>query len=169
MVTGFHTTSEHFCYGRYCHACWVVATHNLVARVMLWWRHTPVGTVDSFHGYKTVTSRDGGFCSALSYFQQWQTPLTHRKSFWCNICSWQYMWGTRWRSWLMHCARSRKVAGSIPYGVIGTFHWHNPSDRTVALGSTQPLTAMLTTNISWSVKAAGALGWQPYHLLVPIV
>ena len=26
--------------------------------------------------------------------------------------------GTRWRTWLMHCATSRKVAGSIPDGVI---------------------------------------------------
>ena len=29
---------------------------------------------------------------------------------------------TRWRSWLRHCATSRKVAGSIPGGVIGIFH-----------------------------------------------
>ena len=27
-----------------------------------------------------------------------------------------------WRSWLRHCATSRKVAGSIPDGVIGIFH-----------------------------------------------
>jgi hypothetical protein len=26
---------------------------------------------------------------------------------------------TRWRSWLRQCARSRKVAGSIPDGVTG--------------------------------------------------
>ena len=26
------------------------------------------------------------------------------------------------RSWLRHCATSRKVAGSIPYGVTGVFH-----------------------------------------------
>ena len=51
-------------------------------------------------------------------------------------------WGTRWRSWLSHCASSRKVAGSIPHDVTGIFHWHNPSDRTMALGSTQPLTEM---------------------------
>ena len=38
------------------------------------------------------------------------------------------------------CATNRKVAGSIPDGVIGIFYWHNPSDRTMALGSTQPLT-----------------------------
>jgi len=47
-----------------------------------------------------------------------------------------------------HCATSRKVAGSIPEGVIGIFHWHNPSGRTMALSSTQPLTEMSTRNIS---------------------
>ena len=30
--------------------------------------------------------------------------------------------GTRWRSWLRHCATNRKVAGSIPDGVTGIFH-----------------------------------------------
>jgi hypothetical protein len=32
---------------------------------------------------------------------------------------------------------------------MGHFHWHNPSDRTMALGSTQPLTEMSTRSISW--------------------
>jgi len=31
-------------------------------------------------------------------------------------------WGTRWRTWLRHCATSQKVTGSIPNGVIGFFH-----------------------------------------------
>ena len=31
-------------------------------------------------------------------------------------------WGTRWCSWLRHYATSRKVAGSIPDGIIGIFH-----------------------------------------------
>ena len=57
------------------------------------------------------------------------------------LCTW-------WRSWLRHCATSRKVAGSIPDGVIGIFHCHNPSGRTMALGLTQPLTEMSTRNIS---------------------
>jgi hypothetical protein len=39
------------------------------------------------------------------------------------------LWLVKWRSWLRHCATSRKVAGSIPYGLIGIFHWHNPSGR----------------------------------------
>ena len=51
--------------------------------------------------------------------------------------------------WLRCCATNQKVAGSIPDGVIGIFHPHNPSDRTMALGSTQPLTEMSTRRISW--------------------
>jgi hypothetical protein len=78
-------------------------------------------------------------------------------------------WGTRWRSWLRHWAIHREITGSIPDGAIEIFHWHNPSCRTMALGLTQPLTELSTRNISWRVKAAGALGWQPCHLHVPIV
>jgi hypothetical protein len=48
--------------------------------------------------------------------------------------------GTRWCSWLRHCATSREVAGSIPDGVTRIFHWLNPSGCIVSLGSTQPLT-----------------------------
>jgi hypothetical protein len=70
-------------------------------------------------------------------------------------------WGT--------AATSRKVAGSIPDGVIGIFHWHKPSSRAMSLGLTQPLTEMSARNISWGIKAAGAYGWQPYHFHVPIV
>jgi hypothetical protein len=35
----------------------------------------------------------------------------------------------------LHCATSRKVAGSIPDGVTELFQWLNPSGRTVALGT----------------------------------
>jgi len=52
-------------------------------------------------------------------------------------------------SWLSRCTTSRNVAGSIPDGVSGIFNWRNPSGRTMALRSTQPLTAMSTKNISW--------------------
>ena len=65
--------------------------------------------------------------------------------------------------WLRYCATNRNVAGSIPDGVIWMFHWNNLSDRTMALGSTQPLTEMCTRSIFWGVKAAGAQGWPPYH------
>jgi hypothetical protein len=70
---------------------------------------------------------------------------------------------------LRHCATSLKVMGSIPDGVIGFLQWHNPFDRTIDLGSTQPSTCMTTKNIFWGVKAGGVQGWQPYHLLVPTV
>jgi hypothetical protein len=46
-------------------------------------------------------------------------------------------------------AKSRKVAFSIPDGVIGIFHRHNPSGRALALRSTQPPTEMSCSNISW--------------------
>jgi hypothetical protein len=45
-----------------------------------------------------------------------------------------------------------QVARSIPDGFIGITH----SVRTMGLGSTQPLTEMSTSNISWGVNAAGA-------------
>jgi hypothetical protein len=48
-------------------------------------------------------------------------------------------------------------------------YWHNPSGRTMALGLIQPLTEMSTRNNSWRIKAAGAWGWQPYHLHVVTV
>jgi hypothetical protein len=53
------------------------------------------------------------------------------------------------------------LAGSIPDGVIGIFHSRNPSGRTMALGSTQPLTEMSTRNVSLGeggIKAASAWG-----------
>ena len=57
--------------------------------------------------------------------------------------------GTAVAQWLRCCATNRKVASSIPDGVIGIFHWHNLSDRTMVLGSTQPLTENSTRRISW--------------------
>jgi hypothetical protein len=70
---------------------------------------------------------------------------------------------------LRHCATNRKVAGSIPDDVTGFFLLTYHSVRTVALGSTQPLTEMNARNISYGVKAADAWGCQPCHLYVPIV
>jgi hypothetical protein len=66
-----------------------------------------------------------------------------------NLNSHSEDWGSRWCSWLRHCATSWKVAGSIPDGVTGILQWLNPSGRIVALGSTQPLTEMSTKNPSW--------------------
>jgi hypothetical protein len=62
------------------------------------------------------------------------------------------MWGKRWRSWLRHYATSRKVVRSIPDGVTGFFNVPNPSSRTMAMGSTQPLTEMSTRNLPGSKR-----------------
>ena len=59
---------------------------------------------------------------------------------------------------------------SIPGGVIEIFfHWHNPSGRTTAPGVNSDTNRNEYQEYFLGVKAAGALGWQPYHLHVPIV
>jgi hypothetical protein len=45
---------------------------------------------------------------------------------------------------MLQAGRSRVP---IPDDVTGFFSWSNPSSRTMALGSTQPLTEMSTTNL----------------------
>jgi hypothetical protein len=77
--------------------------------------------------------------------------------------------GTQWHSWLRHRATSRKVAVSIPEGVTEIFHRLNPSGHTMALGSTQPLTEISTSGISWGIKVADAYGSQPCHIHMPNV
>jgi hypothetical protein len=72
-----------------------------------------------------------------------------------------------WRSWLRHCATSRKVAGSISDGDIGIFRWHNPHygpgvDSTSDRNEYQEYFLGIKA-------AAGMYGWQTYHLHVPIV
>jgi hypothetical protein len=54
---------------------------------------------------------------------------------------------------LRHWDTRRKIAGSIPDGVIGIFHLHNFFGRTMALSSTRPLVEITTRNISWGLKA----------------
>jgi hypothetical protein len=49
--------------------------------------------------------------------------------------------------WLRHYATSRKVANSSP-DEMDVFNFPNPSSRTMALESTQPLTEMSTRNLS---------------------
>ena len=53
--------------------------------------------------------------------------------------------GVAW--WLRRRTTSRTVPGSIPGGVTGFFSDIFPSDRTMALGSTQALVKMSTRNI----------------------
>jgi hypothetical protein len=79
----------------------------------------------------------------------------------CNVSSTQYhndacllfgaiyqiCRGSRYRSWLRHCATGRNVAGSIPDEIIGFLSWPDPSSRTMSLGSTQHLTEMTARNL----------------------
>jgi hypothetical protein len=55
-------------------------------------------------------------------------------------------------------ATSRKLAGFIPDGIIEIFHWLNPSGRSMALGSTRPLTEITTSGTSWGCKDGRCLG-----------
>jgi hypothetical protein len=85
----------------------------------------------------------------------------------------------RYYTYITSFYRHARRCGAVGWGTalqsgrsrvrFGIFHWHNPVGRTMALGSTQPLTEMSTRNISCGVKAAGAYDWQPYHLHMPIV
>ena len=107
----------------------------------------------SFHGHPPTFQRN-----TVNPLQgQNESPPAHNHIPCCSSQYRQYsnMCGTRWCSWLRHCVTIRKVAGSIPYGVIGIFHWHNPSSRSMALGSTQSLTEMSTRNISWGGSKGG--------------
>ena len=62
---------------------------------------------------------------------------------------------------LRHCTTSRTVPGSIPGGVTGFFSDISPSDRSIALGSTQTLVKMSTRYIP------GAKGGQRVRLTLP--
>jgi len=75
------------------------------------------------------------------------------------------LYKARWHSLLRHCATNQKVEGSTSDYVIGIFHSHNPSGRTVVLGLTQSLTEIRTSKISWGLKEVGAQGSQPYHFM----
>ena len=76
--------------------------------------------------------------------------------------------GTAVAQWLRCCATNRKVAGSIPDGVIGIFHWHNPPDRFYGPGVDSASNRNEYQENFLGVNAAGAHGWKPYHLPVPL-
>jgi hypothetical protein len=70
---------------------------------------------------------------------------------------WRDTW---WRSWLRHCATSRKVAGSIPGGVIGIFRSFNRADSL-----TNFLCGMsrnLGVSISWNHQSCTGIDLPPY-------
>jgi hypothetical protein len=56
---------------------------------------------------------------------------------------------TRWRSGWGTAIQTGRSRVRFPMLSLEFFHKHNPSGRTMALGSTQPLTEISTRNISW--------------------
>jgi hypothetical protein len=63
-----------------------------------------------------------------------------------RVC-WLHEDNSLWNPVFVWFSLCRKVAGSIPDEVIGFFNWPNPSSRTMALGSTQPLTEINIRNL----------------------
>ena len=57
-----------------------------------------------------------------------------------------------------YCFLEYDAAQFATVSVIGIFHWHNSSGRTIALGSAQSLKEMSIVSISWALQAAGAWG-----------
>jgi len=74
----------------------------------------------------------------------------------------------RCRCWSRHCSAWWEVAVSILDGVIGIFHWHNPSSRT---GPGVDSTSRRNDYQEYFLRDKGdrCLGQNTYHLHVPIV
>ena len=102
-----------------------------------------------------------------SYTPSWRGALIKDRDY-CTLNLYNTFWnlrlvsggmsGKRWRSWLRHCSTNQKVAGSIPYGIIGIFHCRNPTCRRLALGMTQPLAEMSTRSVAWEMHVAERVG-----------
>jgi hypothetical protein len=70
--------------------------------------------------------------------------------------------------WLRRCTTTRTVPGSIPGGVTVFFGDIFPSDRTMALGSTQPLWKWVPGTFL-GVQVAGAWGWHHHHHMLHVM
>ena len=84
-----------------------------------------------------------------------------------NFCFLPSSLGPGVAQWLRRCATSRKVPGSIRGGVTGFFSDIFPSDRTMALGSTQSLVKMSTRNVPGG-KGGRCVRLTTYHHTVPL-
>ena len=70
--------------------------------------------------------------------------------------------------WLRCCATNRKVTGSIPHGVNGIFHLTQSFRSHYSPGVDSASKRNEYQEDFLEVNAAGAYGWQPYHLPVPL-
>ena len=78
------------------------------------------------HFFLVISSR---FICLVNYFIISPTNTTLKMITFTTILG-----GTRWCSRVRHCATNGKIAVSIPDGVSGIFHWHNPSNGFGGLG-----------------------------------
>ena len=62
-----------------------------------------------------------------------QNTQNHNRISLYSLYCYMFRQGTAVAQWFRLCATNLEVAGSIPAGVIGIFHWHNPSDPTMSL------------------------------------
>jgi hypothetical protein len=100
-------------------------------RTLHGYRRESLKSNKNFHKFSRRTNSLDGFSSLEgSCFHAFH--FAHPQDKWGERSS-VVVWGT--------------IAGSIPDGVIGFFNWPNPSSRTMARGSTQPLTEMSTRNL----------------------
>ena len=94
-----------------------------------------------------------------NFLTSWRTADLPTRAFSMQLLSVTICW-QRWAIYIHTYIHTRETRwrSSIPDGVTGIFHWHNPSGRTMALGSIQPLTEMSTRNISLGGKGARCVG-----------
>jgi len=128
-----------------CSFAWEKRKTQTSVKITVFWNMMPCSMVDThwrFRGnYLTIRVHE-------SFNPMMEAPSSSKISI--PIYPTYYITsGTGVAQWLRCCTTKQKVAGSISDGVIGIFHWHNLSDCTMALGSTQRLTEMSTSSISW--------------------
>ena len=86
-----------------------------------------------------------------------------------NLSEWQllvyvpFALGTAVAQWLRCCATNRKVAGSIPAGVTGIYHWQKILPIALWCWVDSASNRNEYEEYFLEVKAAGAWRWQPYH------
>jgi hypothetical protein len=88
-----------------------------------------------------------------------------------HVCVYVYVnvyVGTAAAQWLRCYTTNRKVAGSIPDGVIGFFRWHKSFQSHYGPGVDSASNRNEYKEYFLGVKVACAWGWQPYHHTVPL-
>jgi hypothetical protein len=99
-------------------------------------------------GRRSITSYDWsvGLPLATSLWVESQWGESHGVMI--TLTSWKIYWQNRNLNVCVLCqCMHYKAAGSIPDEVIGFFNWPNPSSCIMALGLTQPLTEMSTSDL----------------------